>query len=363
MPPTAVEDYFQYKPNVALNSVALGLFAAVSAVIAVQTVKYKQKYMWIVVFTGCLEVAGYVSRLIASKQVNLGAYIANLVFIILAPNFLALANYVTVGKIAERLELSGRFLNTKSISIGFFVIDIICIAVQGGGSASISSTLQEAGVASETGTRVVLVGLAVQLFFFASFTVVTAYVYYLQRTKAARKVPLLLYVGLTATILLITLRNIYRVIEIAVSDHAWKLFSSIICLHCLVILSACAWLLLLLPFLIACLLHACWLPHTCVLTSVGVKSAASTLRAAICSSSSKPTCCCQSCTPPTCYTTIQSGCLSGCRWGGPENTTHMKYIFTALTLFQSSLPSAYTVFFILVGTWGLWGRHCQQMPG
>lgn len=257
MPPTAVEDYFQYKPSVALNSVALGLFAAVSAVIAVQTVKYKQKYMWIVVFTGCLEVAGYVSRLIASKQVNLGAYIANLVFIILAPNFLALANYVTVGKIAERLELSGRFLNTKSISIGFFVIDIICIAVQGGGSASISSTLQEDGVASETGTRVVLVGLAVQLFFFASFTVVTAYVYYLQRTKAAHKVPLLLYVGLTATILLITLRNIYRVIEIAVSDHAWKLFSSIICLHCLVILSSCAWLLLLLPFLIACLLHGC----------------------------------------------------------------------------------------------------------
>lgn len=218
MPPTNVEDYFQYSPSIPVNIVALVLFSAITVIIAVQNVKYKQRYMWVVVFTGCLEVAGYVSRLIASEKVNLGAYIANLVFIILAPNFLALANYITVGKIAERLQLSGRFLNTKSIAIGFFIIDIICIAVQGGGSASISSTLQETGQASETGTRVVLVGLAVQLFFFASFTVVTAYVYYLQRTRATHKVPLELYIGLTATILLITLRNIYRVIEIGVSN-------------------------------------------------------------------------------------------------------------------------------------------------
>lgn len=221
MPPTQVEDYFQYKPSLPVNTVALALFSAVTVIIAVQNLKYKHRYMWIIVFTGCLEVAGYICRLIASEKIDLGAYIANLVFIILAPNFLALANYITVGKIAQRLELSGRFLNTKSIAIGFFIIDIICIAVQGGGSASISATLQESGQASETGTQVVLIGLAVQLFFFASFTVVTAYVYYLQRTRAAIKVPMELYIGLTATILLITLRNIYRVIEIGVSSLAF----------------------------------------------------------------------------------------------------------------------------------------------
>lgn len=215
--PDAVSDYYQYNPSVALNIVALALFALITIVIAVKTFKYKQKYMWIVVFTGGLEVAGYICHLISTEKVNLGAYIANLVFIILAPNFLALANYVTVGKIAEQLELSGRFLNTKSIAIGFFVIDIICIAVQGGGEAAISSTLQEDGVASESGTRVVLIGLAIQLFFFASFTVVTAYVYYLQQTQARNKVRGELYIGLTATIALITMRNIYRVVEIAVS--------------------------------------------------------------------------------------------------------------------------------------------------
>ena len=215
--PDSVTDYFQYQPSLAFNIVALVLFSVITAILAIQTLKYKQKYMWIVVFTGGLEMAGYICHLIATETVNLGAYIANLVFIILAPNFLALANYVTVGKIAEQLELSGRFLNTKTIALGFFIIDIICIAVQGGGSALISTKLQEDGVASQSGETIVLIGLAIQLFFFASFTVVTAYVYYLQRSKALNKVRIEIYICLLATILLITMRNIYRVIEIAVS--------------------------------------------------------------------------------------------------------------------------------------------------
>lgn len=219
--PKSVTDYFQYQPSLALNIVALVLFSVITAILALQTLKYKQKYMWIIVCTGGVEIAGYICHLIATEAVNLGAYIANLVLIILAPNFLALANYVTVGKIAEQLELSGRFLNTKSIATGFFIIDIICIAVQGGGSAVISSKLQEDGVASQSGETVVLIGLAIQLFFFAGFTVVTAYVYYLQWSKALSKVRIELYIGLLVTIVLITIRNIYRVIEIAVSQLEW----------------------------------------------------------------------------------------------------------------------------------------------
>ena len=106
--PTRVENYFQYKPSLALNIVALVLFILVTIAIAIQTIKYKSRFMWLVVFTGCLEVAGYVCHLIGTVSVNLTAYICNLVFIILAPNFLALANYVCVGKVAEQLLLSGR---------------------------------------------------------------------------------------------------------------------------------------------------------------------------------------------------------------------------------------------------------------
>lgn len=214
--PTRVENYFQYKPSLALNIVALVLFILVTIAIAIQTIKYKSRFMWLVVFTGCLEVAGYVCHLIGTVSVNLTAYICNLVFIILAPNFLALANYVCVGKVAEQLLLSGRFLNTKTIATVFFLIDIVCIGVQGAGSAIVSSTLQQNGKASTTGGNIILIGLAIQLLFFASFTVVTAYVFHLQRTKASNKVPFPVYICLTVTILLITMRNIYRVVEIAV---------------------------------------------------------------------------------------------------------------------------------------------------
>ena len=72
-------------------------------------------------------------------------------------------------------------------------------------------------VPSKTGENVYLIGLAIQLFFFASFAFVTVYVYYLQQTRAVNKVPPQVFTCLAATIALVTPRNIYRVIEIAVS--------------------------------------------------------------------------------------------------------------------------------------------------
>lgn len=169
-----VEAYFQYKPSLALNILALALFFLITTVIAVQTSKYRPRcrFMWIVVFTGGLEVAGYICHMVATETVNSSAYIAYLVFTILAPNFLALANYIAVGRVAEELKLSGRFLNAKSIAIVFFIIDLICIGIQGAGSAILSSALQTGDKASITGQHVVVIGLGIQLFFFASFTFV-----------------------------------------------------------------------------------------------------------------------------------------------------------------------------------------------
>lgn len=101
--------------------------------------------------------------------------------------------------------------------MGFFLVDILCIGVQGGGCAVLSATLQTKGIPFKTGENVYLIGLAIQLFFFASFAFVTVYVYYLQQNRAANKVPSQVFICLAATIALVTLRNIYRVIEIAVS--------------------------------------------------------------------------------------------------------------------------------------------------
>jgi hypothetical protein len=263
-PDNTVESYYQYKPSLALSLVALVLFFTVATVIAIQTYKYRPRcrFMWIVVFTGGLEVAGYISHIIAAQTVNNSAYVSYLVFTILAPNFLALANYIAVGRVAEQLQLSGRFLNAKSIAAAFFIIDLICIGIQGAGSAILSSSLNNNGAASTSGETVVLIGLAIQLFFFSSFTLVAGkmhieiqgsimlqllmklqvqvtqhvvmlagYVYRLQQTQASNKVPGQVYVCLFVTIALITLRNVYRVIELAVSDAALCLFALSRCLH------------------------------------------------------------------------------------------------------------------------------------
>ena len=214
---TAAE-YFQYEPSLALSLIGLLFFTFITVVIALQTLRHRVKFMWIVVFTGGLEVAGYISHLIAAETYNDSAFISFLVFTILAPNFLALVNYIAVGKVAQELQLSGRFLNAKSIATAFFVVDLICIGIQGGGSAILSSALDTNDDSkTSSGQTVVLIGLAIQLFFFASFSFVAAYVYHLQQTKSTKSVPIQVYICLGVTIALITLRNIYRVIEMAVS--------------------------------------------------------------------------------------------------------------------------------------------------
>ena len=173
-PDNTVESYFQYKPSLALNIVAFLLFLAITVIIAAQTFRCRPKsqFMWVVVFTGGLEVAGYISHFVATKTVDSSAYTSFLVFTILAPNFLALANYIAVGKIAQQLQLKGRFLNAKSIAGTFFIIDLICIGIQGAGSGILSSAVTDTDSDVTTGKTVVLIGLAAQLFFFASFTFV-----------------------------------------------------------------------------------------------------------------------------------------------------------------------------------------------
>lgn len=110
------------------------------------------------------------------KTVNSKAYIPYLILTMLAPNFLALVNYLVTGKIAEEQQLKGRFLSARSIAGTFFAIDWICIIVQGAGSGILASALQSTGTAVASaitrGKTVVVIGLSIQLFFFASFAMV-----------------------------------------------------------------------------------------------------------------------------------------------------------------------------------------------
>ena len=173
-----VETYFQCKPSLVLSTAALLLFSIVTIGLAVQTFACgpKCRFMWIVVLTGAMEVAGYASHMVAAETVNSKAYIAYLILTMLAPNFLALVNYLVTGKIAEEQQLKGRFLSARSIAGTFFAIDWICIIVQGAGPGILASALQSTGTAVASaitrGKTVVVIGLSIQLFFFASFALV-----------------------------------------------------------------------------------------------------------------------------------------------------------------------------------------------
>jgi hypothetical protein len=95
---------------------------------------------------------------------------------------------------------------------GFFTAsDILCLCLQGGGGAMLSSTDLDT---MEMGRKLLLVGLFLQLFFFGAFTVLTARLYAaphygFRHAKAWRP----LFATLFITIALLTIRNIFRVVE------------------------------------------------------------------------------------------------------------------------------------------------------
>jgi hypothetical protein len=88
----------------------------------------------------------------------------------------------------------------------FTASDLLCLALQGAGGAlcAAPSTMQ-------TGTRLLLVGLSLQLGFFTLYTAITVRVH---RTKFARDAAARpLFACLYATIALMYLRNVFRVVE------------------------------------------------------------------------------------------------------------------------------------------------------
>ena len=84
------------------------------------------------------------------------------------------------------------------------------------GSAIVSSTLQENGITSQSGERIILVGLAIQLAAFALFVCLTLYIFQKSRQSAGPRVPIQVFLCMWGTLAFIAIRNIYRIVEIAI---------------------------------------------------------------------------------------------------------------------------------------------------
>ncbi|KAI9332270.1 RTA1 like protein-domain-containing protein [Pilaira anomala] len=208
---------FHYKPNKPLAYTGMAIYAAFTLFLVARVYRSKSpKFLYILAFTALMETIGYGIRIACADFTDLGRFVGMTLFLLLAPNALALVNYKAVGEIIRlsNVETDKFYLRPKFVTWFFFGSDIFSFVLQGaGGGMQSTISLNSVGIA------ITLVGLGVQLFFFASFACITIYVhrsskynYYVEgRPNAKTSLIWCLYV----TIVLLYIRSIYRVAEYA----------------------------------------------------------------------------------------------------------------------------------------------------
>lgn len=213
--------YFHYYASEDGAIVLMALFGFTAVVGFASAIRYpKAKFMFIHSFSAALETVGYGMRYKTILDPVLGPFIVSVLFILLAPIFLALINYIVVGKMIESTGKNVACIKPSFISYVFFASDFAGLIIQGIGGSVLASAKTSA--AYSLGSSIILIGLAIQVGFFTLFTfmmLVAAFgkdfrMYYRDDLKTSFNV-------LFFTTIMIYVRNIFRLIEYAVPENSY----------------------------------------------------------------------------------------------------------------------------------------------
>lgn len=169
-----------------------------------------------------LEVIGYIGRLISrNDKMALGPFIMQSITILIAPAFMAATLYMAFGEIVKAFDGHAySIIPIKWVTKIFVTGDVLSILLQaaGGGVQGIG-TLNSLDI----GNKMIIAGLWVQIFFYATF-IVTSGIFFFRfysKPKASwatqawfnRRSWTFMLIGVYITALFIFVRSIYRVIE------------------------------------------------------------------------------------------------------------------------------------------------------
>jgi hypothetical protein len=242
-----VLQYFHYYASDVGAIVLIVLYGLTAIAGFVNLLRYpRAKYMAILVFSACLECAGYGTRYLSILKPTLSPFIISVLFILLSPIFLALLNYITVSKLVDKTDITIACIKPSIMSYVFFASDFAGLIIQGiGGSVLASAKTQSA---FDLGSAIILAGLAIQVGFFTIFTYIMLTAAFGKKFKMYERDDLkTAFNVLIFTTIMIYIRNIFRLIEYAVPHdsyiptHEWLFFafeSAPILLACIVY---CGW--------------------------------------------------------------------------------------------------------------------------
>ena len=187
--------FFHEIPDEQLALLAMILLIVVSIISLTVTLWTRCWFMLLVPITGFLIAFGYYCRICMISNPKIVYFAVMQILLIVPPLLLAAANYECLGQ-----ALRG----DNYIPIAFIAFDIICLAIQLFGGSLLTS---KDPVKLKLGINAILVGIVLATIANVAFIGILIYM----NSKMSLKYELL--IALYATMSLLLLRNVYRLIE------------------------------------------------------------------------------------------------------------------------------------------------------
>ncbi|KAE8152393.1 RTA1-domain-containing protein [Aspergillus avenaceus] len=226
----AVFAFYRYNPSMAGAVTFTILFTLTTTWHIAQL--FRTRTWFFIPFTigGVFEIIGYIGRGISSHESpnwTLGPYLIQTLFLLLAPALLAASIYMLLGRIILILGAESHALLRKKWLTKIFVTgDVLSFLLQGAGGG-IQSSGSLTGM--QTGERIIIAGLFVQIFFFGFFIITAgAFDRKLQQYPIPRcrdpAVPWRKHLNiLYITSFLIMVRSVFRLVEYLQGNNGYLL--------------------------------------------------------------------------------------------------------------------------------------------
>ncbi|RDW57851.1 RTA1 domain-containing protein [Aspergillus mulundensis] len=211
--------FYYYTPSAAAGGIFAGLFGVCTILHLYQLLRTRTWFMIPFMIGAALETVGYIGRVLSSVEApdfTKGPYVMQSALILIAPAFLAASIYMTLGRIiamldAERCSIIPLRFLTKLFVAG----DVLSFLMQASGAG----IMVKDNTSADTGEKIIIGGLFVQIIFFAFF-VVTALIFEIRMARqrvlvssSLRSIWRRHMVALCFTSVLILIRSVIRVVE------------------------------------------------------------------------------------------------------------------------------------------------------
>lgn len=222
---------WKYEPNVGLATIVCIIFIFLTTLHGYQLLRTKTWYFIAFWIGGVLECIGYLTRIWSAKQkpdYSTGPYAISQIMVLIAPSLFAASMYMELGRIIRLVGGEAYSIVRVSRLTKIFVIgDVIAFLAQAGGAALLSS---DSVSTSNTGQKILIVGLVIQIIFFALFVVVSLVFHMRIAGKATEKMmqyPSMPWkkhlVNIYVASTLVLVRCIFRLIEYAAGEDGYLL--------------------------------------------------------------------------------------------------------------------------------------------